>query len=238
MNPILLRTTLATLIAFAGGALGVALGQSVARRLTLLIYIAMAALLGVTVCDVLPDAKSVLSWPAFLAAVASGAALFWLVSRYIYHVCPACSFSPTASISPLGIRTTLLMVALAIHSTLDGLAVGVGDELAGRPDWAVLLAVAIHKLPEGLALALLLIGSGYTPRKALLWTCAVESTTEIGGLLGITALRDAPRVGLGLLFGHVGGGFLYLVGSTIRTAVRQNEKALVAQQGAPSEKAC
>ena len=206
---------MATAVAFAGGLLGVGLGQAAVRRLTLLIFTAMGALLAVTVLDVLPDAKEALSWPAFLAAAVSGYALFWLVSRFLFHICPACSASAlnAASQSDFGGRVLLLAVALAIHSTMDGVAVAVGDTLAGHADLAILFSVSFHKLPEGLALALLLLGAGYSRRTALLWTFAIEATTELGGLLGVTVLRQASPVWLAGLFAHVGGGFLYLVAS-------------------------
>ena len=59
MTFLLLRSTVATLIAFGGGALGVALGQVAPRRLNLLVYAAMGALLAVTLFDVLPGCEGI-----------------------------------------------------------------------------------------------------------------------------------------------------------------------------------
>ncbi len=216
LQSILLRTTVATLMAYVGGALGAAWGGVAARRLPSLVYAAMGVLLAVTVCDVLPDAKSLLPWAAFGAAVLSGYALFWAVSRFVFHLCPSCALGAfdAATLERLGRSITLLLVAIGLHSTLDGVAVAVGGEFGGRASLGVLIAVSLHKLPEGLALALLLIGAGYTRRTALLWTLGIEATTELGGLLGAFALRQMPPPWLGLIFGHVGGGFLYLAAST------------------------
>jgi zinc transporter ZupT len=217
MTAILLRTTFATLVAFAGGALGVALGSAAARRIQVLVFGAMGVLLAVTVCDVLPDAKEILNWPQLVLSAASGYALFWVIGKYVYHLCPSCAFSAfdEATTQRLSQTVVLLMVALGIHSAMDGLAVVVGDRVLGRPNLGVLFAVSFHKLPEGLALALLLLGAGYGRRQAFLWTVAIEATTELGGLIGLFALRDVSLHWLGLIFGHVGGGFLYLVASTL-----------------------
>ena len=217
MGFLLLRSTIATLIAFGGGALGILLGQVAPRRLNLLVYAAMGALLAVTVFDVLPDAKSLLSWPAFGLAGASGYGLFWALGRYVYHVCPACAVGAfdQATTERLGQTVVLLMVALSVHSAMDGVAVVVGDAVAGRPNLALLLAVSFHKFPEGLALALLLLGAGYSRRTALLWTLGIESTTELGALVAVFGLRGLPVSSLGLLFAHVGGGFVYLVTTTL-----------------------
>jgi len=222
METLLLRSTFATLVAFGGGALGVLLGRLAPRRLNLLVYAAMGALLAVTVFDVLPDAKALLSWPAFLLASASGYALFWALGKYVYHLCPACSVGSfdQATTDRLGQTVVLLMLALGIHSAMDGVAVVVGDAIAGRPNLALLLAVSFHKFPEGLALALLLLGAGYSRRTALLWTLGIESTTELGALLAVFSLRDLPLPRLGLLFAHVGGGFIYLVATTLGLFIR------------------
>ena len=217
MTVLLLRATVATLIAFGGGILGIVLGRVAPHRMNLLVYAAMGALLAVTVFDVLPDAKELLPWPAFLLAGASGYGLFWTLSKYVYHICPACSISAfdQATTARLGQTVVLLMVALGLHSAMDGVAVVVGDRVSGHPNIALLLAVSFHKLPEGLALALLLLGAGYRRRTALLWTLGIESTTEAGALLGLFGLRHASLFHLGLLFAHVGGGFVYLVTSTL-----------------------
>ncbi len=217
MTYLLLRSTVATLTAFAGGGLGVFLGAVAPARLRALVYAAMGALLAVTVFDVLPDAKELLGWPAFLAAAASGYALFWAAGRYVYPLCPACAVGAfdRAATERLRQSVGLLMVALGLHSAMDGIAVVVGDQVAGRPNTALLFAVSFHKLPEGLALALLLLGAGYSRPKALGLTLAIESATEIGALLGLYGLRSVSLPVLGLLFAHVGGGFVYLVVTTL-----------------------
>lgn len=215
MTSVILRTTVATLVAIIGGALGVAMGRVAASRLNLLVYIAAGALLAVTLCDVLPDARAGLSWPAFFAAIGSGYLLFWGVGSYVHPICPACAVTSLdePAIRRLGQTTLLLLIALGIHSTMDGIAVVVSDRITGHTDVTVLFALSLHKFPEGLALALLLIGAGYSRRDALLCTIAIQATTEVGGLLGVFALARMSPFLLSLLFAHVGGNFLYLVHS-------------------------
>lgn len=217
MTYLLLRSTFAMLIAWAGGGIGVWMGSTAAKRLPLLVHAAMGALLAVTVFDVLPDAKELLNWPEFLAATMSGTLLFWVIGKYVYHLCPACAIGAFdwAGTERLSQSVLLLMIALGLHSAMDGIAIVVGDQVAGHPNFALLFAVSFHKLPEGLALALLLIGAGYSRPKAFWLTLGIESATEIGALLGIFSLRSAPLLVLGLLFAHVGGGFIYLIASTL-----------------------
>ena len=69
------------------------MGSGGRGRLTTLVYCAAGVLLAVTLFDILPEAKSELAWTAFALAVASGFGLFWLISHYVAHLCPACSTS-------------------------------------------------------------------------------------------------------------------------------------------------
>lgn len=225
MTPILLRTTIATLVAFGGGALGIFLGpRAVAKRINELVFAAMGALVAVTIFDVLPEAKEALSWPAFLTACVSGYALFWAISKYVYHICPACAYSELDARTAQQLQSTivLLMIALTIHSGMDGLAVAVGDRMSGGQNLGVLLGVSFHKLPEGLALAVLLLGAGYSQRRALFWTLLIESTTELGGFLGTLSIKASLPL-LGLVFAHVGGGFIYLAVSSFGAIMRPSE---------------
>jgi len=239
MENALLRATVATLVAYGGGAIGVGLGRLAPRRLKGLVYAALGGLLLVTALDVLPDARALLTWPQLFLAAASGYALFWALGRYVYHVCPACAFSAfdAETTRALGRTATLLLVALGFHCTMDGLAVVVGDAVAGRPDFALLLAVSFHKLPEGLALSLLLLGAGYTRRAAFWWTIGIESTTELGALLGVVGLRHVPPLLLGLLLAHVGGGFVYLVLSALSAFLPRRRRAAEGRREPPGRSA-
>lgn len=76
------------------------------------------------------------------------------------------------------------MIALGLHCTMDELGIVFGDNLLGHPDAGLLLGVSLHKVPEGLALILLFLGSGFERRKAVLWAVGAESMTIVGGIVG------------------------------------------------------
>ncbi len=212
MHDILVRTTIATAVAILGGVLGVLIGRA-SQRFGALVNAAAGALLAVTLISLLPEAAEFIALPELILAVASGYAVFFLVGKYVSPLCPACAAGHIDAHTPVhfGRMTVLLVIALTLHSLMDGVAVAAGHGLHHGSDMSLLFAVSFHKLPEGLALAALLLGAGYTPRTALLWTIGIEMTTQVGGLLGIFALRNVPAFYLGATLAHVGGGFLYLV---------------------------
>lgn len=212
---VLMRTTVATIVAYLGAATGAALGSAISRHLTLLVNAALGALLAVTLLDIIPDAHVLVSSIYLLVlSIVLGYGLFWLIGRYVYPVCPACSLDQANRTKQMLSRMlVLLMIALGIHSTMDGVAVVVGDDIVHGVNVPVFLAVSLHKYPEGMALVLLLIGAGYSRMRAFLWALAIEATTELGGLAAVLALvlHHVSRLWLGLTFAFVGGGFLYLV---------------------------
>src|SRR4029078_1254875 len=141
------------------------------KPLCALISFAAGTLLGVTIFAILPESFGACPWWAALLALITGYALFFFISKHVHHVCPACAAShfdadATRHFSEIA---TALIVALAIHSTTDGLALGIQSEtpVSGATKWSLFFALCIHKVPEGLALGSLLIGAGFSRVSAL-----------------------------------------------------------------------
>ena len=222
-------------LAVGGGALGASLGTS-HRRLCALISLGAGTLLGVTVFAILPESLEALRWWGVLLAMGSGYGVFALVTKYIYHVCPACaaSYFDEATAHRFSEIASAMMVALAIHCTADGLALAAGHEaeVSHAPgarvlDLSLVLAVCVHKVPEGLALGALLVGAGFERAQTVLRVAAVESTTLLGGLFGWLFLRQVGGVWLDAVVAHVGGGFLFLAAHAVLGELVKEHKGLV-----------
>ena len=172
-----------------------------------------------------------MTWPTLLLAGASGYLLLWVVGKYVYHVCPACAVNDLEQANPeLAQTAMMLMVALGLHCTMDGLGIAFGDNLLGHPDVGLVAGISVHKIPEGLALILLLLGAGIDRKKAITWALGVESMTIVGGVLGSYLVTSASTLWLGILFAHVGGGFFYMIASAVRGVLGQHtEKPRYAQ---------
>ena len=240
MAPPFLFTLLAAFAAALGALLGTALGSRAKNRLPHLLFAASGVLLAVVLCDLLPEAKAALSWPAFLLAGGSGWAAFSVFNRYIFPVCPSCAFSDLDHAQTQKRRQTaaFLLIALALHCLLDGVAVVVGDEINPQTNTGLLFALTVHKIPEGFALVILLLASGWNKPQTLRWAVLIESATVLGGLMGTLLLRDASLPFLSLLLAHVGGGFLFLVTGTLKTLVGSAERGLAANSRLPLVRLC
>jgi zinc and cadmium transporter len=216
--------------ALAGGWISTTL-QLAHKPLCALISFAAGTLLGVTIFAILPESLGASSWWTVCLALGTGYAAFFFISKHIHHVCPACAAShfdadATRHFSEIA---TALIVALAIHSTTDGLALGIQGETPATDatKWSLFLAVCIHKVPEGLALGSLLIGAGLYRSAALGWVAAVEATTLLGGVIGYFFLANISTFWLGLIMAAVGGGFIYLAAHALLGEMLKHGKKLV-----------
>ena len=220
----------AYVFALAGGSIS-ALLRLTHKPLCALISFAAGTLLGVTLFAILPESLTNCPWWAVGLTAGTGYALFFFLSKYVHHVCPACAAShfdadATRHFSEIA---SALVVALAIHSTTDGLALGIGQEttVSAAGKWSLFSALCIHKVPEGLALGSLLIGAGLQRRNALVWVATVEATTLLGGAIGFFFLAKASTFWLGLIMAHVGGGFLYLAAHAVLGEMLKHGKGFV-----------
>ena len=241
---------LAFVLAVIGGAIGATLGTS-HKRLCALISLGAGSLLGVTLFAILPEILHDLFWWQLLLGLASGYALFALISKYIFHVCPACAAShfDEATTHHFSEIASAMMLALAIHCTVDGLAVAAGGEdspaqppaaaqtsatqtgssAAARraTGFSIILAVCVHKIPEGLALGALLLGAGLPRKQILSYVITVESTTLLGAAIGLIFFPNASPVWMAVALAHAGGGFLFLASHAIVGEILKHHKALV-----------
>jgi ZIP family zinc transporter/zinc and cadmium transporter len=153
-----------------------------------------------------------------------------VISKYYFHVCPACSAShfdeqTTKRFSEI---VLLLFTALSFHSFLDGLALSTSGVSEHGKANSILLAVLAHKFPEGLALASLMVGANYTKGKILKYVFFVESATVLGALIGDLFLaKYFSMYWLAFVEAHIAGGFVYLSFHAVFGELLRNHKALV-----------
>ena len=223
---IFLRAGTAILAATLGGLLAIR-GRDVSHRtLCALVSFAAGALLSVTILNIAPEAAKLADWRAAIVSIAIGALVFYLIGRYVSYVCPACAASAIDERSGYLRLGTLLVIALGLHSTMDGLAIAVGAEEGIKAVGVlILLAVSYHKLPEGIALASVARLAGFSRPRALLITVLIELTTGLGAFIGLVAVSGVSSFWLGVIMAHAGGSFIYIVGFAVITELREHEPA-------------
>ena len=197
------------------------------KKLCSLISFSAGALLGAAAFTLIPESYHTISIAGIVLGVFSGYMLFWLITKYYSHVCPACSAShfdeqTTKKFSEIVLT---LLTALSIHSFLDGMAISSGGTHGNS---SIFIAIATHKFPEGLALAALMFSAGYKKGKILLYVFLVEMVTVAGALFGNYIFRSniSPTI-MGIVMAHIAGGFVFLAFHAVFGEMLKNHKNLV-----------
>jgi zinc transporter ZupT len=185
---------LAALVGCGGAVLGVWL-TGMRRRIAVVVPFSAGVLIGVALFGLLPELAEDSSWPLTLSLCAAGYGLLLLINRYVYPICPTCAHDHDhgACGTELHGFAAPLIIAAALHSFLDGWSVAVVQHAAPLGlRVAVPVAIALHKLPEGIALGGVMRASVPSRTVALLWCLLAEGATLAGGAL---ALALAPHLG-------------------------------------------
>lgn len=102
----------------------------------------------------------------------------------------------------------LVVAAIALHNVPEGLAVGVAA--ASGVDHGMTLGIAIQNVPEGWIVASAMIALGASPLRAALMALATGLVEPVGGLFGVIA-STAAGAALPLALAAAAGAMLWVV---------------------------
>jgi zinc and cadmium transporter len=192
---------LLTLLAWGGIAAGLFLGQW-RRASSQVAAVGSALLFGVALFLVIPEIAGRLGWAVAFGLALAVCCLLVLLDRFLIHG----AHSPGEVIGPL-------LAAAAVHSFLDGWSV-LALSIQPFASVAVPLGLALHKVPEGLALGLITRRSMSSNSKALAASAGVESLTVVGAIVE-RGVNESGAATFGawwtaIVLAVVAGSFLFL----------------------------
>ena len=118
---------------------------------------------------------------------------------------PAAGRGPVSA-QPSGLLGILPPVSLILHSTLDGLAIGLAFQAGSSVGFVVLLAVLAHDFADGMNVVTLALDAARGVRLAVVLLVA-DALAPVAGA-GLSVLITIPDVTLGLLLAGVAGVFI------------------------------
>jgi ZIP family zinc transporter len=136
-----------------------------------------------------------------LAGMAAGAVFIWFSGRVIGHDREL----HFGVLEGGDARRALLVVGImTLHSFAEGVGVGVAFGVEQTLGILIGLAIAIHNIPEGLAISLVLVPRGASPRSAAAWS-VVSSLPQplmaVPAFLFVEAFSSFLPLGLGFAAG-------------------------------------
>ncbi len=119
-------------------------------------------------------------------------------------------------------RIWLFVFAIALHNLPEGMAVGVGFS---QGDLSVgvplMLAIALQNIPEGLAVALTLRAIGYRPVIAVAAASATGSIEILGAVIGVGIASGAP-IAYPVGLGLAAGAMIFVVSHEVIPETHRN----------------
>jgi zinc transporter ZupT len=205
---------LAAIIGIAGVFLGLWL-TGAHRRSRIVVPFSAGVLLGVVLFGLLPELIEDSGWLRVLPLFGAGYGLLFFINRYVAPVCPTCAHDHNheACDTVLHGFAAPLISAAALHCFFDGWGIATAQFAAPLGiRIAVPLAIALHKIPEGIALGAMMRASVNSRSSALWWPVLAESVTLVGGILG---LLIAPHLSAAWTLYPLGvvAGWLFFLGA-------------------------
>jgi len=184
-----------------------------------LISFSAGVLLSTAIAHLLPESQE-LNTNALIWLLLSFVLFYILEHGIILHSCGEtgeCEVHPVDKIAMLGI---------GFHSLLDGIVIGVGFEISFALGIIATLSVLLHEVPEGISTVSILLHSGYTRKKAILFSWIVALATPVGAILAVLLLNDIQENVLGALLAVAAGSFLYVAASDLIPEIHRQSKLL------------
>lgn len=203
---------LAAAVGICGAALGLWL-SGVQQRARIVVPFSAGVLLGVAAFGLLPELAVAAGWAHSLTLAVIGYGFLLAIDRFVHPICPTCAHDHDhhACQAELHGLAVPLIVAASVHSFLDGWSIVTAEWAAPLGlRVAVPLAVALHKIPEGIALGGLLLATMRSRSAAFAWCVIAEGATLVGGGAGMLI---APHLGTAWILyplGFAAGWILYL----------------------------
>lgn len=119
-------------------------------------------------------------------------------------------------------RIWLFVFAIAVHNLPEGMAIGVSFSQADMSVGLPLTtAIALQDIPEGLAVALALRSAGFTPRFAVLVAIATGFLEPVGALLGV-GLSSGLALAYPIGLGLAAGAMIFVVSHEVIPETHRN----------------
>lgn len=176
---------------------------------TVLGYCAGIMLAASTIGLILPAFELSDSWWTVALGVMAGALFLNLLDVVTPHLHHITGLDPETHNNTSVNRIMLFVLAIAIHKLPEGMAAGVSISDSEVSGWGVTLGIALQNIPEGMVIIAPLMLAGVKPLRTFSISLVIGILEVIGVWLGY-GLGNISRTLLPVMLGFAGGAMLYV----------------------------
>ncbi len=160
-----------------------------ARLVPWLVSYAVGALLGVALIELLPQALAGLSARRTFATLLFGILTFFVLEKLaLWRHCH------TSHCDVHGTSGPLVLLGDAAHNFMDGAVIGAAVVTSIPVAVSTAIAVLAHEIPHEVGDFAVLLHSGYSRSRALMYNAAAEAAGLVGAALAFTFVDSLPRI--------------------------------------------
>ncbi len=204
-----------SIAALAATLLGGSFALKFKDKLHLILGFSAGAVIGVAFFDLLPEAINLGSKSYDVATITSIAALGFMVytilDRFVFfHSHHNDEHAHAGGVNKRGI---LGAGSLAVHSFLDGTAIGLAFQVSAAVGSIVAIAVLVHDFSDGINTVNLILKNAGSRREAFKWLL-LDAVAPVLGVIS-TLFFTVPEATLGIILAAFAGFFLYIGASDL-----------------------
>jgi ZIP family zinc transporter len=192
------------------------------RTLAILLGGAAGVMLAVVLLDLIPAALDQGTPLEAGIGFGAGVAVLWALDRLMTRRFNSYQRGRNSYSSEASYRRMgyLMATGIAMHDLPEGIAIAGAYAAGGALGSMLALSIALHNIPEGIATATPLQMGGVQGRQVLLTGIIVSTFTPLGTLLGLFLLRLSPEH-LSFMLSLAGGAMTYLLKDELIPAAQE-----------------
>ena len=213
MNTAVLGLFFGTIGTTIGGIIGCSLKSQSNKFLSFILSFAAGLMMAVICFDLIPEALGLSQITEVIIGIVLGIIVMIfcdLIVDKIFSKKPILNQN-TNKVSNNLLKTGIIVsIGLAIHNIPEGLAIGSGFEASLKLGFSLAIAICFHDIPEGISMALPMKNGGMKAYKIMFYVILSGIATGVGASIGSIVGKISEQI-IAIALSFAAGAMLYIV---------------------------